>query len=78
MMQTMTSTERLAARMRGEPVDRIPNMSLVMQFAADQIGKPLAQYYQDHHVLVQANYKTIELLSEYCRSGKTKGTKLLL
>jgi MtaA/CmuA family methyltransferase len=60
-MQTMTSTERLAARMRGEPVDRIPNMSLVMQFAADQIGKPLARYYQDYHVLVEANYKTIEI-----------------
>ena len=62
-MQTMTSTERLAARMRGEPVDRIPNMSLVMQFAADQIGKPLAQYYQDYHVLCEANFTTVELFA---------------
>jgi MtaA/CmuA family methyltransferase len=59
-MRVMTSSERLAARMRGEPVDRIPNMSLVMQFAADQIGAPLAQYYQDYHVLCEANFKTVE------------------
>jgi MtaA/CmuA family methyltransferase len=56
----MTSSERLVARMRGAPVDRIPNMSLVMQFAADQIGAPLAQYYQDYNVLVEANFQTIE------------------
>jgi MtaA/CmuA family methyltransferase len=57
----MTSTERLTARMNSQPVDRIPNMSLVMQFAADQIGAPLAQYYQDYHVLCEANFKTVDL-----------------
>lgn len=57
----MTSTQRLAARLKGEPVDRIPNMTLVMQFAADQIHAPLAQYYQDYHVLCEANFKTVEL-----------------
>lgn len=59
-MPTMTSTERLAARMKGDLVDRIPNMSLVMQFAADEIGAPLAQYYQDYNVLCEANFKTVE------------------
>lgn len=57
---TMTSTERLAARLRGEPVDRIPNLTLVMQFAADLINAPLASYYQDYHVLCEANFKTVE------------------
>jgi MtaA/CmuA family methyltransferase len=56
----ITSSERLAARMKGEPVDRIPNMALVMQFAADQISAPLALYYQDYHVLCEANFKTVE------------------
>ena len=56
-----TSTERLDARLRGEPVDRIPNLTLVMQFAADQIGAPLARYYQDYRVLCEANFKTVEL-----------------
>lgn len=60
-MHGMTSSERLAARMRCEPVDHIPNMSLVMQFAADQIHAPLARYYQDYHVLCEANFKTVEL-----------------
>ena len=60
-MSSMTSSERLAARMRGEAVDRIPNMSLVMQFAADQIDAPLARYYQDYNVLCEANFKTVEL-----------------
>ncbi len=57
----ITSCERLNARMKGEPVDRIPNMALVMQFAADQINTPLAAYYQDYHVLCEANFKTVEL-----------------
>jgi len=56
----MTSTERFAARMAGQPVDRIPNMTLVMQFAADQIGARLADYYQDYHVLCEANFVTAE------------------
>jgi MtaA/CmuA family methyltransferase len=57
----MTSSQRLAARMRSAPVDRIPNMSLVMQFAADQTRFSLAQYYQDYNVLCEANFKTVEL-----------------
>lgn len=56
-----TSSERLAARLRGDPVDRVPNMALVMQFAADQIQAPLARYYQDYHILCEANFKTVEV-----------------
>ncbi|MBI5959511.1 MAG: uroporphyrinogen decarboxylase family protein [Chloroflexi bacterium] len=57
----LTSAERLAARLRGESVDRVPNMTLVMQFAADHIQAPLARYYQDYHTLCEANFKTAEL-----------------
>lgn len=60
-MTTMTPTERLAARMRRETVDRIPNLTLVMQYAADLIGAPLADYYQDYHVLCEANFKSVEV-----------------
>jgi len=56
-----TASERLAARLRGEPVDRVPNLTLVMQFAADQIQAPLSRYYQDYHVLCEANFKTVEV-----------------
>lgn len=60
-MATMTPAERLAARMRSEPVDRIPNLTLVMQYAADLIGARLADYYQDYHVLCEANFKSVEV-----------------
>lgn len=60
-MEQMTSSQRLAARMRGEPVDRIPNMTLVMQYAADLIGARLPDYYQDYHVLCEANFKSVEV-----------------
>jgi MtaA/CmuA family methyltransferase len=58
---SMTSTERLNARLRKAPVDRIPNLTLVMQYAADLIGAPLASYYQDYHVLCESNFKTVEV-----------------
>mgnify|MGYP005853420681 CR=1 FL=1 len=57
---TMTPTERFEARMRGEAVDRIPNMSLIMQFGAQQINASLARYYQDHNVLCEANFVSAE------------------
>lgn len=56
----MTSRERLDARLAQQPVDRIPNMTLVMQWAADQIDAPLADYYQDYNVLCEANFVTAE------------------
>ena len=59
-MKLMTSSERLAARMHNDPVDRIPNMSLVMQFAADHISAPLAQFYQDYNVLCEAKLRMAE------------------
>jgi MtaA/CmuA family methyltransferase len=55
-----TAAERLSARLKGEPVDRIPNMSLVMQFAAQHIGAPLSRYYQDYNVLCESNFATAE------------------
>ncbi|MBN1203015.1 MAG: uroporphyrinogen decarboxylase family protein [Anaerolineae bacterium] len=60
-MTPLTSTQRLAARLKGDPVDRIPNMALVMQFAAQQIQAPLSHYYQDYNVLCEANFKSAEL-----------------
>ncbi|MCD4686470.1 MAG: hypothetical protein K8S97_11100 [Anaerolineae bacterium] len=61
MTSPMTASKRLAARMRRAPVDRIPNMTLVMQYAADLIAAPLTDYYQDYNVLCEANFKCIEV-----------------
>lgn len=51
----MNSYERVLNRLHGQPVDRIPNLDIMMQFAAHYIGQPLSRYYQDYHVLVDAN-----------------------
>jgi MtaA/CmuA family methyltransferase len=56
----MNSLERLQKRLRGETVDRPPNLDILMTRAAHHIGKPLSAYYLDHRVLVAANLATYE------------------
>jgi MtaA/CmuA family methyltransferase len=52
--------ERLRRRLRGEPVDRRPNLDIHMQRAARQVGVPLSRYYLDHRALVEANLAVLE------------------
>jgi MtaA/CmuA family methyltransferase len=56
----MNSLERLTHRLRGEGVDRPPNLDIVMTFAAHHIGRPLSRFYLDHRVLVEANLSVAE------------------
>jgi len=51
----MTPYERFKARLKGEPVDRVPNFDIMMTFAAHYVGRPLCEYYQDYRVLCEAN-----------------------
>jgi MtaA/CmuA family methyltransferase len=51
----MNAFERYETRLKGEPVDRVPNFDILMTRAAHHIGQPLARYYLDHRVLVEAN-----------------------
>ncbi len=51
----MNSYKRYQNRLLGEPVDRLPNFDICMTRAARHIRQPLAQYYLDHRVLVEAN-----------------------
>lgn len=51
----MNSYERLLRRLRGEAVDRPPNLDIMMTFAAHFIGQPLSRYYLDYRVLCEAN-----------------------
>ncbi len=51
----MNSLERLQCVLQARPVDQTPNFDIFMTRAARQIGAPLSQYYQDYHVLVEAN-----------------------
>ena len=59
----MRSLERLRRRLRGEPVDRRPNLDIYMQRAAHQVGRPLSRYYLDHRALVEANLAVLEAFS---------------
>jgi uroporphyrinogen-III decarboxylase len=52
--------ERMRRRLKGEPVDRVPNFDIMMTFAAHYIGKPLREYYLDYRVLVDANLAMLE------------------
>jgi MtaA/CmuA family methyltransferase len=64
----MTPKARLLARLQGAPVDRAPNLAILMQFAARYIGKPYDQFCTDYRVLVEGNLRCnadfgIDLLS---------------
>ena len=51
----MTSKERLFARISNQPVDRIPNLNILMFFAAKEIGVTYSEYCRDYRKLVHAN-----------------------
>ena len=51
----MNSTERVACRLRGAEVDRVPNFDIMMTFAAHCIQQPLSGYYLDYRVLCEAD-----------------------
>ncbi len=56
----MNSFQRVLARLQGQPVDHPPNFNIYMTFSADHIGQPLARYYQDYRVLVEANLAMLD------------------
>ena len=51
----MTSKERIYARIKNLPVDRIPNLNILMFFAAKEIGVSYSEYCRDYRKLVQGN-----------------------
>ena len=58
----ITSYERLQAMMEGNAneLDRVPNLNIVMFFAAHYIKKPFGQFCADHRVLAEGNYRCVE------------------
>ena len=53
----MNSKERVEKRLKKEPVDRIPNLNILMQFAARYINIPYGKYATDYRYLVEGNLK---------------------
>ena len=49
----MNSFERLMNRIHGKPVDRIPNMNIVMQFAARETGRCYGQVVRNARLLAE-------------------------
>jgi MtaA/CmuA family methyltransferase len=60
MTPVMTPYERTMKRTVGEPVDRPPNLDILMAFAAHYIGSTYDRLAQDYRVLVEANLRSCE------------------
>ena len=52
----MNSFQRVMNRLQGKPVDRIPNLSIVMMFAAKELGVPYSYCCRDHRLLADAAF----------------------
>lgn len=53
----MNSIERIENRLKRKPVDRVPNLNIIMQFAARYIDIPYGKYCTDFRYLVEGNIK---------------------
>jgi len=56
----MNSYERVMNRFAGKPVDRLPNFSIVMMFAAKQLGVSYGKYCRDYRVLTDGAFLCYE------------------
>lgn len=54
----MTPKERLFNRLQGKPVDKVPNLNIVMLFAAKYANIPYDKFAYDYKYLVEAQTKT--------------------
>jgi len=62
----MNSFERVFARFEGKPVDRIPNLCIVMQFAGDMFQVPYGRMVSDYRVFADAMCRCTEQLHLDC------------
>ncbi len=80
----MNSYERVFKRLKGEKVDKIPNLNIIMTFAAKFIDVPYSKYVKDYRYLVEGNIKCCEefgidmvsAISDPCREGHDMGAKI--
>jgi MtaA/CmuA family methyltransferase len=60
MISQMTPRRRVYARLAGEPVDRVPNLCILMTFAARHTGVTYDRYVSDYRLLVEGNLRCCE------------------
>ena len=85
---TITPYKRLLAMMEGRAneLDRVPNLNIVMFFAANYINKPFGQFCTDYRVLVEGNLRCTETfgidifstMSDPVRETADFGTELII
>lgn len=81
----MNSYQRVMNRLQGKPVDRIPNMSIVMMFAAKELGMTYSQCCSDYRLLADAAILCHErygidmvcAISDSLREAEGFGTKVI-
>ena len=81
----MNSFQRVMNRLQGKPVDRIPNMSIVMMFAARELGVTYSQCCNDYRLLADAAIACHErygidmvcAISDSLREAEGFGTKVI-
>ena len=84
----ITPYERLKAMLEGraKELDSVPNLNIVMFFAANVIDKPFGQFCTDYRVLVEGNLHCVEkfgidilsTMSDPLREAADFGTELIL
>jgi len=80
----MTPYERVFKRLEGKEVDKIPNLNIIMAFAAKFIGVPYSKYVTDYRYLVEGNIKCCEKfgidmvssISDPCRESHDLGANI--
>lgn len=82
----MNPYERVFNRIEGKKVDKIPNLNIIMTFAAKYINIPYKKYVTDYRYLVEGNLKCCEnfgidmvsAISDPCREGFDFGAEVEL
>ena len=80
----MTPYERVFKRLEGKEIDKIPNLNIIMAFAAKFIGVPYSKYVTDYRYLVEGNIKCCEkfgidmvsAISDPCRESHDLGANI--
>ena len=82
----MNSYERVMNRLAGKPVDRIPNLSIVMMFAAKQQGITYGQYCSDYRHLADSailcyekfGFDMVSAISDPMREAEGFGSQVVI
>ncbi|MCF8009320.1 MAG: uroporphyrinogen decarboxylase family protein, partial [Halanaerobiales bacterium] len=80
----MTPYERVFKRLEGKEVDKVPNLNIIMTFAAKFIDVPYSKYVTDYRYLVEGNIKCCEefgidmvsAISDPCRESHDLGATI--